>query len=41
MNWTKVSKLVFLSNVPENMEKNSYVCCVSVNEIEMELMLAE
>jgi uncharacterized protein YukE len=29
-----VSKLVFLSNVPENMEKNSYVCCVSVNEIE-------
>lgn len=30
----KVSKLVFLSNVPENMEKNSYVCCVSVNEIE-------
>lgn len=30
----KVSKLVFLSSVPENMEKNSYVCCVSVNEIE-------
>lgn len=31
---SKVSKLVFLSNVPENMEKNSYVCCVSVNETE-------
>ena len=25
---------MFLSNVPENMEKNSYVCCVSVNETE-------
>lgn len=31
---SKVSKLVFLSNVPENMEMNSYISCVSVNETE-------
>ena len=31
---SKVSKLVFISNVPENIEKNSYVSCVSVNEWE-------
>ena len=31
---SKVSKLVFISNVPEGMSKNSYVSCVSVNESE-------
>ncbi len=31
---SKVSKLVFISNVPENIGKNSYVACVSVNEWE-------
>lgn len=31
---SKISKLVFISNVPENIEKNSYVSCVSVNEWE-------
>lgn len=31
---SKVSKLVFLSNVPEHLSKNSYVSCVSVNEWE-------
>lgn len=31
---SKVSKLVFISNVPENTGKNSYVACVSVNEWE-------
>lgn len=34
MNLSKVSKLVFLSNIPEKIEKNSYVSCVSVNEWE-------
>ena len=29
---SKVTKLVFLSNIPENIGKNSYVACVSVNE---------
>ncbi|MBP3505250.1 MAG: LacI family DNA-binding transcriptional regulator [Lachnospiraceae bacterium] len=29
-----VSKLVFLSNVPEKLNKNNYVSCVSVNEWE-------
>ena len=31
---SKVSKLVFISNVPDGMSKNSYVSCVSVNESE-------
>lgn len=31
---SKVTKLVFLSNIPENIGKNSYVACVSVNEWE-------
>lgn len=31
---SKVTKLVFLSNIPENVGKNSYVACVSVNEWE-------
>ncbi|MFV0528014.1 MAG: LacI family DNA-binding transcriptional regulator [Lachnospiraceae bacterium] len=31
---SKVTKLVFLSNVPENLWRNSYVSCVSVNEWE-------
>ncbi len=31
---SKVSKLVFISSVPENLGKNSYVSCVSVNERE-------
>lgn len=31
---SKVTKLIFISNVPENLEKNSYVTCVSVNEWE-------
>lgn len=31
---SRISKLVFISNVPENIEKNSYVSCVSVNEWE-------
>lgn len=34
MNLSKVSKIVFLSNIPENIGKNSYVSCVSVNEWE-------
>lgn len=29
-----VSKLVFISNLPENIGKNSYVSCISVNEAE-------
>lgn len=29
-----VTKLVFISNLPENMEKDSYASCVSVNEAE-------
>ena len=29
-----VTKLVFISNLPENIGKNSYVSCVSVNEAE-------
>lgn len=31
---SKVSKLIFISNVPENMGKDNYVACVSVNELE-------
>lgn len=31
---SEVSKLVFISNLPENIGKNSYVACVSVNEEE-------
>ncbi|MDD2969979.1 MAG: LacI family DNA-binding transcriptional regulator [Lachnospiraceae bacterium] len=31
---SQVSKLVFISNVPENIGQNSYVSCVSVNEWE-------
>lgn len=34
MELSKVTKLVFLSNIPENLEKNHYVSCVSVNEWE-------
>lgn len=33
-NLSKVTKLVFLSNVPDHMETNEYVSCVSVNEWE-------
>lgn len=31
---SKVSKLVFISSVPENIGKDNYVACVSVNELE-------
>lgn len=31
---SQTAKLVFISNVPENMGKNNYVSCVSVNELE-------
>lgn len=31
---SKMTKLIFISNVPENIGKNSYVSCVSVNEWE-------
>lgn len=34
MELSKITKLVFLSNIPENLEKNHYVSCVSVNEWE-------
>lgn len=34
INLSKVTKLVFLSNLPENVTKNHYVSCVSVNEWE-------
>lgn len=31
---SKITKLVFISNIPQNIEKNAYVSCVSVNEWE-------
>lgn len=34
MELSKITKLVFLSNIPESLEKNHYVSCVSVNEWE-------